>query len=388
MVGRHTIASALWGVCVTLAAAGAALLLAAWGTNVPDSFGFPGFAALLALSFGTVGALIVWSRANLVGWLLLAAGVLSGVQVLAEGWAVYGILARPGSLAGATTMAWLASWIWVFYVPLVLIFVPLVYPTGRLPSAGWRPVVGVMALTNGAMALGVAIASGPLSLPYVENPFGAAPWTLMSVFIVMTAPAIAFGAAVGISLVLRFRAARGIERQQIKWFAYGVGLLGLGLVAGTQQSKVAQLLNIGAMLLVPLFVGLAILRYRLYDIDLLINRTLVYGVVTGILLATYLAAVVVIQTVLRPFTSGNELAVAGSTLFVVALFQPVRQRIQGFVDRRFYRSRYDAARTLDAFGERLRNEVDLDSVRADLLDAVRDTLRPTEASLWLRQARR
>jgi hypothetical protein len=207
-----------------------------------------------------------------------------------------------------------------------------------------------------------------------------------------------------VSMVVRLRRARGVERQQMKWFAYAAVVLALVFVgtaiaffsplraldpsARIQPAMFGGVPIILGLIAVPIGTAVAILRYRLYDIDVLINRTLVYGLLTAALAATYFAGVIVLQTALRPLTGGSEVAVALSTLTVVALFAPLRRRIQASVDQRFYRSRYDAARTLDAFGAALRDEVDLDDVRADLVGVVGDTLRPAHVSLWLREARR
>lgn len=196
------------------------------------------------------------------------------------------------------------------------------------------------------------------------------------------------------SLIARMRSGSAVERQQVKWIAFGAALLGLTLGASVIVSlaapdavlaKATQILSVAAVLTIPIAATLAILRYRLYDIDLLINRTLVYGALSAALAVTYFGAVALLQAALRPLTGGSELAVAGSTLAVVALAAPLRRRIQGAVDRRFYRSRYDAARTLDAFGTRLRDVVDLEAVRADLVGVVNDTIRPAHASVWLRE---
>jgi hypothetical protein len=195
------------------------------------------------------------------------------------------------------------------------------------------------------------------------------------------------------SLVARMRHGEAVERQQVKWLAFAAALLGVTLGASIVTTilpfdvglaKATQILAVAGVLLIPISAGVAILRYRLYDIDVLINRTLVYGAVSAMLAVTYLVAVVLFQGLMRPFISGSELAVAGSTLLVVALFHPLRGRVQDVVDRRFYRSRYDAARTLDAFGTRLRDKVELDAVRADLLAVVHGTIRPVHASVWLR----
>jgi hypothetical protein len=193
--------------------------------------------------------------------------------------------------------------------------------------------------------------------------------------------------------VVRFRRAHGIEREQLKWILYAATVVGIGLVAQIPISiamapdaaaNASNAIATSAFACVPVAIGIAVLRYRLYDIDVLIRRTIVYGATTGAIAVAFFGGIVVLQAVLDPLTSGSELAVAASTLLSFALFQPLRRRFQSAVDRRFYRSRYDAARTLDAFSVRLRDEADLDAVRGGLLDAVRDTLHPADASVWLR----
>jgi hypothetical protein len=192
--------------------------------------------------------------------------------------------------------------------------------------------------------------------------------------------------------VIRFRRSRGIERLQLKWFFYAVGvvllafaiLFPLARIGVAIPSEIYFFTFNFSFMLIPLSVGIAILRYRLYDIDRLINRTIVYGVTTGAIGLLFFGGIVALPALLRPLISASEVAVAASTLVSFALFQPLRSRVQHAVDRRFYRARYDAARTLDAFSVRLRDEVDLDAVRADLIDAVQHTVQPAHASVWLR----
>jgi hypothetical protein len=191
------------------------------------------------------------------------------------------------------------------------------------------------------------------------------------------------------ALVRRFRRSRGVERLQIKWIAYASGLYAVGVFLDSNfVYKPFEIVDVLLLNTIPVAAGVAVFRYRLYDIDLLINRTLVYALTTAAIGAAFFAGIVMLQSVLRPMTGGSEVAVAVSTLASFALFQPFRRRIQTAVDRRFYRSKYDAERTLDAFSARLRDEVDLDAVRGGLLDAVRDTVQPARASVWLRKVAR
>jgi len=395
-MSARALAWTLWAIGIGFAAAGLALLAASYDVSLPDSWGFRGFTAIFAVTFGTIGAFIVAARRNVVGWLLLVAGVLSGIQCFAEEYAIYGIVARPGALPAAAVLGWINSWIWVIIVALVSIFVPLLFPTGDFLSRRWR-LAGIA--TVAAIAyLGTALAlqDGPLNnAPFVENPFGRAGFEVIDVRTGSPGPVffIGYGGMIGCafvaiaSVVVRFRSSRGIERQQLKMLAFGGGILLLGFMAGSglqDQGKIGQLFFIGSLQVVPLAVAVAVLRYRLYDIDVLINRALVYGATTAAIAVAFFAGIVVLQAVLRPITGGSELAVAASTLLCFALFQPIRRWIQATVDRRFYRSRYDAVLTLDRFISELAGEVDLDAVGAHLADAVATTMRPTHVSLWLR----
>ena len=391
-----------WTGTVLLAAFTVALALIdrSVSTERGSSEADPGLAYLgLFLAFSTVGALIgLRQPGNSVGWLFCAVGGSALLGGASERYAHLVLREQPGSLAGGAA-AWLAGWLLGPSLIGLIAVVLLIFPTGQLPSGRWRPFRWA-SLAGLALAFASSFRPGMVeNISFAaENPFGVRAAadvvfeTLKSASFALMVGATASGV---VALALRLTRARGDERQQLKWFAYA-GALFCGLfivgpiiwsVPSLEGSLLWPVLFLAGMGALPISVGIAILRYRLYDIDALINRTLVYGAVVAALVATYFAAVVAIQAVLRPFTSGSELAVAGSTLLVVALFQPLRRRVQDAVDRRFYRSRYDAARTLDAFAMRLRDEVDLDSVRADLLDVVRETVRPAHASVWLRERR-
>jgi hypothetical protein len=267
----------------------------------------------------------------------------------------------------------------------------LLFPDGRLPSRRWQVVVWLTIASIVGLVVATATIPGPLLVfTAVQNPFGVEgplPLALAGVSFLIGGGC---GIASVASLFIRYRRAAGVERQQLKWFLYGGAvaiavfpvIVGLGMPITSATYVVS-----GATIIIAAAAAVAIFRYHLYDIDLLINRTLVYGLTTGGLAVAFFGLVVALQTLLRPFTGGSELAVAGSTLGTVALFQPLRQRAQAGVDRRFYRSRYDAGRTVDDFSVRLSDEVDLDAVRIGLLDAVGATMRPVHASLWLRPAR-
>ena len=392
------LAWSMWAVGIITAAGGLALLAASFGIDLPESWGFRGFTAVFAVIFGTLGALIVAARRSLIGWLLLVSGLLSGIQCFGEEYAIYGLVAHPGSLPGAVYLGWMNSWIWVSTVAVVGIFVPLLFPDGRFLSSRWRAVGIATAAVGAFLVAELSVTDGPLNnAPFADNPFGVPGFRGLDVatgtpywpFLMGYGGLVGCALAAIASVVVRFRRARGIERQQMKFLALGGGFLVLGFGAGAglqAQGKVGQIFFIAALQIVPISVAIAVLRYRLYDIDVLINRAIVYVLTSAAVAITFFAGIVVLQSVLRPITGGSEVAVAVSTLLCFALFQPIGRRVQSAIDRRFYRSKYDAGLTLDAFAQRLAGEVDLDAVGTELAAAVGITLRPAHVSLWLRNA--
>lgn len=364
--------------------------------------------AAVVLAFPIVGLLIVRRQPrNTVGWLLLAIGFAWGLSALADSYALYGLAARPGSLPGADVAAALASASWAPGIGLMGTFLVLLYPDGHLPSGRWRPLAWLSALTIFTVTVIVALTPGRLGVePFADlrNPLGwesGAP--VLTILLVAFLPILPLCfVACAVALVRRFRRSRGVERQQLKWLAAAGAVVaslfvlamagsllkpGSGWFTGADPPWLVAVQNIAiaSFALMPIAIGIAILRHRLYDVDLVIKRTLVYGSLSLTLAAVYLGSVLFLQLVLEPITVQSDLAVAGSTLAVAALFRPARRRIQQIVDRRFYRSRYDATLTLDTFAGRLRHEVDLDAVGADLRQAVQDTVQPAHVSLWVRQ---
>jgi hypothetical protein len=374
------------------------VFVAGYGVGVPLSVANGNFeqdsSLLLAFAaFMVVGAIIVAHRpGNAVGWIFSAIGLLTATGVLATEYAAYAARTRSGSLPGVVLAAWYASWWWYPTLVGVLVFTPLVFPTGRLLSTRWRPVAVVAAVGTAAIILLSALqptlqgedhpVRNPIGLAGVPDPEeGALGAILFGLLLLCSAAAV-------ISVVLRFRGSQGVERQQLKWFTYAATLLILFLLLSDYlfpQSGVVELLYGLVVALVPIAAGVAVLRYRLYDIDRLINRTLVYGMLTAILGAVYAAAVLVLGQVFGG-VGGNppSWAVAGATLAVAALFQPARGRTQAVVDRRFNRRKHDAAKTVQAFSTRLRDQIDLDTLSAELLAVVDQTMEPTRVSLWLR----
>jgi hypothetical protein len=380
-----------WPACgLTLALLAAGLLLPA---DTPAGVVDLAPIAVLAAANTVVGALIAARRPeHPIGWLLLASGLLIGTAQFAGQYAYYTLVTRPGSLPFGQAMLWLAGWPNSAGFGLV-VFLLLLFPTGRLLSPGWRPVARFATAVYVANVVGYAFAPGPQAFGPLANPLGIEAFA-GAVAAVLQAVAVGLGlvslvAAVA-SLVLRLRRAQGVERLQLKWFCYAAALfpivVGLAIVFPRLGSdRVDGLIVTLPLLALPVSIGIAVLRYRLYDIDRLINRTLVYALLTATLALTY-AAVVLVLGQLFGEAGGNppSWAVAGATLAVAALFQPLRRRIQQAVDRRFNRRRYDAARTVEAFSTRLRDEVDLDMLSVELLAVVDQTVQPTQASLWLR----
>jgi hypothetical protein len=362
------------------------LLVSAWVVGSGDG-GQGVFAIALALTFSVVGALIASRHAgNAIGWIFLAVAVSTGLGALAGSYADRW-LARGGSRALGETAAWYASLSWIPFILVPCTFLLLLFPDGRLPSRRWRWV----AWCAGAGIVGGFVTGGLLpgpleDYPQLENPYGiesALLDPLTGLAFLMILIGIVGSSA---SLAVRFRRARGELRQQIKWLALAGAAAGLTVpiaVAGNDLwgetgTNVASMLGV---LSLPLAAAIAILRHRLYDIDVVINRTLVYGALTATLGGTYLGLVVLTGLAVGE----SDLAIAGSTLAVAALFRPARGRIQAAVDRRFYRRRYDAAQTLEAFSRRRRDQIDLEVLADDLRGVARDTLQPAHVTLWLRE---
>jgi len=360
------------------------------------------------LAFPLVGALIASRRPrNLIGWLCLWEGLLWAFLGMSESYGIYG-LARPGSVPFPVAVYALGEWLWVPTVGLLAIYLVLLFPDGRLPSRRWRPLAW---LAGAAIVLGGAgngLAPGPIAdFGGVRNPYGleGQPWVAGAANAILVVLLVCILASVA-SLVLRYRRSLGEERQQIKWLVFAASVVGFGFVSAMASGLIVLafapeswggantppvwfdllfsvvLLSFGG---VPIAVGIAVLRYRLYDIDVLINRALVYGSLTFLLAATYFGGVVGLQYVFRVLSGqGSTLAVVASTLAIAALFNPLRRRVQGVVDRRFYRSRYDARKTLEAFSTKLREETDLEALTDEVVGVIREAIQPTHVSLWLR----
>jgi hypothetical protein len=388
----RTIAWTAW--CAWAILAGLAILLQALTTG-----GFPTAWGILPLGgFMTVGAVVVSRQPrNTVGWLCCVAGLLGTLGGFAEEYAGYVLGPLHGSLPGGLVMAWLTLWVGALWVGLTFTLLLLLFPTGRLPSRRWRPVAWASVAGVAGSCAVLAVMPGPMievpSQP--RNPLGIEPAavTLDRIEALLNVCLALLVLLCAASVVVRFRRAGGVERHQLKWFAYGAGQLALLLGSGLGLSGlwervpqgVSDLVFAVSFTVIPVAIGIAILRYRLYDIDRLIRRTLVYGLLTALLGAVYAGLVLGLgQLSGRVGAESPSWVVAGATLAVAALFQPARRRIQHAVDRRFNRRRYDAAKTIEAFSTRLREQLDLDTLSAELLAVVDQTMQPTRASLWLR----
>lgn len=400
---RHLTRSGPWiafAVWFAAAVAGLWLTIATWRINArPFTDPAAGNARDVALSavFATVGLLLAAKRPrNVVGWLLLGVALSLALNILFVRYAVYGLLAHPGSLPGATVTATLGSSAWVILISsLALLF--LTFPHGRLPSRRWRTAVWGVVVIDGLTWVGNTLVPGPLTRPLnaYDNPIGIG--ALRSLQTTLSAPGfliIVIFAASAVSLVQRFRHARGDERQQYKWFTFAAALFPVAMVAvqvldaAFGQASTADM--VGSTLTgivataMPIATAIAVLRYRLYEIDRIVSRAVVYGVLTVVLGGAYVGLVLASEALFAPVARGSSVAVALSTLVVAGLFLPVRTRVQGFVDRRFYRSKVSAEAMLARFGERLRQEADLDTLVTELDEVVRDALQPAVISVWLR----
>jgi hypothetical protein len=371
-----------------------------------DLFDPPGivFAALPLLPFAIFGSLLVVRRAGgPIGWLLGAAGALLQLMLASQAYG-YASLFTGAALPGGELALWLGSVSGTaLVVPVVAAMV--LFPDGRPPSRTFAILLWVGVAVGVAGTLTLALADQPIlvPLPYTGLHAGDVPRSIPNPFalhgpvgaLLLLAASVVYDSVPlmlvpPLALVVRFRRSRGIERAQLKWLTYAAAI-GCGLFVtkfAIPQGPIrvfAETTSLFALGLLPVAIGIAVTRYRLYDIDVLINRTIVYGALSAVLVAAYVSGVAAFQFLLSPLTAGSPIAVAASTLAVVALFQPLRRRIQTLVDRRFYRQRYDAERTLDLFSDRLRDHIDIDMLERELVAIARDTMRPTHASVWLRE---
>jgi hypothetical protein len=389
------LAWSLWALSMALTAL--SLLLLILNSSHPEVpvYTFWAENVLFSVGYSTVGTVIVprLPSGNAIGWLFCAIGLLWAVIHFIGEYAIYTLLAAPGSLPAGELASWIYSWLWVPSLGL-LVFLSLLFPNGRLPSGRWRwfarlsallTLVGMVlaAFSPGQIILGLSAIRNPLGIEGLPNSYKP----VQALMLILIAVSVA-------SLLMRRLYARGVERQQTKWFTYTSAVAASGAILQYIISEPLELLWLGgvghALVLtglagMPISMGIAITRYRLYDIDIIINRTLVYGPLTATLVALYFGGIVLLQRMFVVLTGQKStLAVVASTLVIAALFTPLRRRIQSFIDRRFYRRTYDARKTLEAFSTKLKNETDLNALSDELVAVVRETMQPAHVSLWLR----
>jgi hypothetical protein len=382
----------LWAVTLVIAAAGLALMVWDWPTPVPSgSFGVRGFSGLWAVGFSGVGALLTRRQpGHPVGWIFAAAGMLAAADYASFEYALAAVVGHRDLPAGEYA-GWSQLWIWVPFVALITVYLPLLFPDGRLPGPRWRPAVWAAAGCGVMAAAGLAITPGVVAnLTALRNPLGVQPAAVPDTAIAAGLAGLLGCVVLAVwSLLVRARRGTSAERQQIKWLAYGGCLVAATLVPSmilSQSTGTAARIAEGALMIaivtVPVAVAVAVLRYRLYDIDRVISATMAYAILTGVLAAVYAGLVLLATQVLRFHT---PVAVAAATLAAAALFNPVRRRVQRGVDRRFNRAGYDAETTVAAFAARLKDATDLDAVRDDLASAVQTALQPASVWVWTSQ---
>jgi hypothetical protein len=364
------------------------------------------FLLVFVVPSALVGAVVASRQPrNPVGWFLVVSAICWAVNEATGRYALYGLVIEPGSLPLARLMAWPSTWMWLPGIALIILFLPLYFPDGRLLSPHWRPVLWLDLL----FSVGFGVVFGALypgevdelspgiggDVPGIVNPLGIEALQpldrVTQIDIILAVLLLVIVLCSVASLVVRFRRSSGEERQQMKWLTYAAAayfatlLLVMSLPADSAWYRAVDSLSTLVLAGLPVAVGIAVLKYRLYEIDLIINRTLVYGTLTITLVVLYFGGIVVLQRLFVTLTGQQStLAVVASTLLIAALFTPLRRRIQGFIDRRFYRRKYDARKTLEAFSAKLRNETDLEALNNDLVGVVRDTMQPAHVSVWLR----
>jgi hypothetical protein len=391
-VSRRGVAVLVWAIALLDVVAVSLVAFGVLPEPPSDPQGGGAIFLVLTVAFGVVGSRVVTrDPRNRVGWVLWTAPTLLALSGPGIGYARLSLEQHAGSLPGTALLAWAGGFSLVLFILLTALVIPLIFPNGHLRTTRWRPVAGLVGAAIGLTMIGLMFSPAPV-LDGVDNPVG----------IPGAAGALELASQAGAGLILvslplviasavvRFRLGSVVERQQVKWFAVGIVVPALLLVLALAFQEVEALWvgSVAALGLVPVAIGIAILRYRLYEIDRLISRTIGWAVVTGVLVAVVAGLVVSLQAVLAPVTRENTLAVAASTLVAFALFQPLRRRVQRAVDRRFDRARYDGQRTVDAFAERLRNEVDIDAVVGDLSGTTGAAVVPITVGVWIRASRR
>lgn len=390
-----------WYMCavsLVLTAVGFFFLVVSQSSMAAPVFDYWLLNTVIAVSFSPVGAIIAprLPPRNPIGWLFCTIGFIAAIRLFVAEFAIVTLLAEPGTslskLPGGDALAWISSWVWVVHFG-PFIFLALLFPKGSLPSSRWRPFAWLVALVVAAGTVAVALWPGTAArFDPVNDPLGievAAPVInpVESILYVLALVAAS-------SLLVRLRGSKGAERQQVKWFAYAVVMLATSTTLAYVVSEamdagwlgsISSVLVIASIVGVPISMSMAILRYRLYNIDILIYRTLVYGALTAVLGGVYAGSVVLLQELFRALTGqSSQLAIIASTLSIAALFNPLRHRIQALIDRSFYRGKYDARKTLEAFSSKLREETDLEALSDELVGVVSETVQPTHVSLWLR----
>jgi hypothetical protein len=354
-------------------------------------------------AFAVVGALLVAKRStNLIGWIMAAIAFMVAIFNAGGAYATYVMVTRGQPDALAVVGAWTANCYWFVMLALALFYLPMLFPDGRLLSRRWLPVAVVAGIAASGFVLPRAFMD---TLPLneapgyeIDNPIGiegvGSVENLPIFGVLLNGLLVIAFVGTAASVVVRFRRSRGVERLQMKWFVYvSVVFVGgsiltsvIGVATGLRWlEQFSFVLSMVALVGLPIAVGIAILRYRLYDIDVVINRTLVYGLLTLLLALMYFGGIVLLQRVFVLLTGQQStLAVVASTLLIAALFNPLRGRIQAFIDRAFYRRKYDARKTLEAFSARLRDETDLEALNSEVVGVVRETIQPAHVSVWLR----
>ncbi len=385
----RNVARALWVVAISLVVGALVLGLA----NRSEAPLYEVTSAIITPTFATLGVLIASRRpGNVMGWIFLASGVLEGVLMFSGQYATVALAPDGPLLPGGALAVWFATLAQNSFVGCILFLIWL-FPDGRLLSRRWRPVAWAIGTFLAVSLVIAALSPGPFAeFPSASNPFGVEgamppePVLAAGGFMLL-----ACMVAVGLSLILRFYRSRGEERLQLKWFTYAATVvlptpLLLSVISPAAYEMLGRLAWTLGFLSLPVSASVAILKYRLYDIDRIINRTLVYGTLTVSLALVYLGSVALLRGLIFGFTGqSSQLVIVASTLTIAALFGPLRRRIQNFVDRLFYRKKYDAAQVLADFSSRLRDETDLGRLNEDLVSVVRETVQPEHASLWLRE---